>query len=80
MWDKVVYLLLTKLKKTMARKKIMLDVEVLEDLSHTIKMLFDIVVKKKLTAAEVEKIKYVTKVMETVNVNLIKLNDELRSN
>ena len=80
MWDKVVYLLLTKLKKTMARKKIMLDVEVLEDLSHTIKMLFDIVVKKKLTPTEVERIKYVTKVMETVNVNLIKLNDELRSN
>lgn len=64
----------------MARKKIMLDVEVLEDLSHTIKMLFDIVVKKKLTEAEVKKIKYVTKVMETVNVNLIKLNDELQSN
>jgi len=64
----------------MARKKVTLDVEVLEDLSHTIKMLFDIVVKKKLTKEEVEKIKYVTKLMETVNVNLIKLNDELRSN
>jgi hypothetical protein len=64
----------------MARKKVTLDVQVLEDLSHTIKMLFDIVVKKKLTKAEVEKIKYVTKLMETVNVNLIKLNDELRSN
>jgi len=64
----------------MARKKVTLDVQVLEDLSHTIKMLFDIVVKKKLNKTEVEKIKYITKLMETVNVNLIKLNDELRSN
>jgi len=48
-------------------QKVMIELNLLVDLSQTIQIFFDIVKNKHLTEEELEKIRYAAKLMETCN-------------
>jgi len=63
----------------MSKKKttIEVDIQTLEDLSHAIKMLFDLLITKPMVESDAEKIMYISKLMDTTNKKLKKLNDAI---
>jgi hypothetical protein len=54
-----------------------IDIQMLEDLSHAIKMLFDLLITKPMVESDAEKIMYISKLMDTTNKKLKKINDAI---
>ena len=57
-------------------KKVTIDIELLEDLSTATDILFNIVIKKKLNNKEIERMKYVNKLLLTATELLSKTLDK----
>jgi len=68
----VVYLLIIHPKNKTMAKKVTVDIELLEDLSVVTDILFNIVIKKKLNNKEIERLKYVNKLLLTATELLSK--------